>query len=209
MDNQTFNAMVASFMCHAFSTPIGNISNALDMVDDEDEDMRAFARRSLSSSADKTRALLEAYRYAFGVPGTEEGEMAQDAVAAFVTNLASSQNFKCEVAVDPETTPLSIVRIWVALGLVGSGLLSKRTEGTAQLSVVDGEAHLRFEVAGAAARLRDALEAALAGREPPGGWSSKEIHAFHLRRLVDQAGGAMTAEAGDVRVALIVRLRVP
>lgn len=206
MDAQRYSALIASYICHAFSTPAGNIANAMDAVDDEDPEMRAFGRKSMATNTAKLRALVEAFRYAFGVPGTEDAELGPDAVRTMVENLASSHSASCTVSVDAAAASMTMTRAFVTLALVGTGLLSKRTEGKAELTVRDGRATLRFEVTGPMARLREALAEALAGREPASGWSSKEAHALHLRRLIDQAGGSLSAETAEGRIAIVAEL---
>ncbi|HSG95212.1 MAG TPA: histidine phosphotransferase, partial [Afifellaceae bacterium] len=63
-------ALVASRVCHDIISPVGAITNGLEVLDEErDESMREFAMDLIRRSATQASAKLQFARLAFGASG--------------------------------------------------------------------------------------------------------------------------------------------
>ena len=62
-------ALVASRVCHDIISPVGAITNGLEVLDEEDSgDMKEFAMEPIRKSARQASAKLQFARLAFGAP---------------------------------------------------------------------------------------------------------------------------------------------
>ncbi len=84
-------ALVASRVCHDIISPVGAITNGLEVLDEEgNEDMRDFAMDLIRKSARQASAKLQFARLAFGAAGSAGAEIdlgdAQKVAAGFLEN---------------------------------------------------------------------------------------------------------------------------
>lgn len=70
MNDLDFAALLCSRLCHDLISPVGAISNGIEILSDEsDENMRAEVMKLLELSASQTSNRLKFYRLAFGAAG--------------------------------------------------------------------------------------------------------------------------------------------
>src|SRR5690554_5668611 len=84
-------ALVASRVCHDIISPVGAMTNGLEVLDEEgNEDMRDFAMDLIRKSARQASAKLQFARLAFGAAGSAGAEIdlgdAQKVAAGFLEN---------------------------------------------------------------------------------------------------------------------------
>ena len=84
-------ALVASRVCHDIISPVGAITNGLEVLDEENaEDMKEFAMDLIRKSARQASAKLQFARLAFGAAGSAGAEIdlgdAQSVAAGFLAN---------------------------------------------------------------------------------------------------------------------------
>ncbi|WP_417766879.1 histidine phosphotransferase ChpT [Stappia sp.] len=84
-------ALVASRVCHDIISPVGAITNGLEVLDEEDnEDMKDFAMDLIRKSARQASAKLQFARLAFGAAGSAGAEIdlgdAHSVAAGFLAN---------------------------------------------------------------------------------------------------------------------------
>ena len=84
-------ALVASRVCHDIISPVGAITNGLEVLDEEgSEDMRDFAMDLIRKSARQASAKLQFARLAFGAAGSAGAEIdlgdAQVVATGFMEN---------------------------------------------------------------------------------------------------------------------------
>lgn len=70
MDELDFASLICSRLCHDLISPVGAISNGIEILGDEDDEaMRAEVMKLLESSAHQTSNRLKFFRLAFGAAG--------------------------------------------------------------------------------------------------------------------------------------------
>ncbi len=70
MNEIEFSALLCSRLCHDLISPVGAISNGLEIIgDEEDENMRREVMNMLSQSAEVTSSKLKFFRLSFGAAG--------------------------------------------------------------------------------------------------------------------------------------------
>ncbi len=70
MKELDFSALLCSRLCHDLISPVGAISNGIEILNDEDDDvMRMEVMKLLELSASQTSNRLKFYRLAFGAAG--------------------------------------------------------------------------------------------------------------------------------------------
>lgn len=73
--------LVCSRLCHDLISPVGAVSNGLELMAEEgDDDLMADARRLVESSSQRASALLQMYRCAYGNAGNQASFGAGEAV---------------------------------------------------------------------------------------------------------------------------------
>ena len=92
-------ALVASRVCHDIISPVGAITNGLEVLDEEgSEDMREFAMDLIRKSARQASAKLQFARLAFGAAGSAGAEIdlgdAQVVATGFMENEKSDLNWQ-------------------------------------------------------------------------------------------------------------------
>ena len=70
MEESDFAALLCSRLCHDLISPVGAISNGIEILSDEDDEgMRLEVMKLLELSASQTSNRLKFYRLAFGSAG--------------------------------------------------------------------------------------------------------------------------------------------
>lgn len=92
-------ALVASRVCHDIISPVGAITNGLEVLDEEgSEDMREFAMDLIRKSARQASAKLQFARLAFGAAGSAGAEIdlgdAQVVATGFMENEKADLNWQ-------------------------------------------------------------------------------------------------------------------
>lgn len=159
-------ALIASRVCHDIISPVGAITNGLELLDDEStpEDMRVFAMDLIKKSARQASAKLKFCRIAFGAAGSAGSEIdladAEDVARGFMANEKPDLSWQAPRALMPKN------RVKLLLNLVLMTIGAVPRGGTIAVRISDDVANPTFTLtcAGPNARVPANVEAMLAGR---------------------------------------------
>ncbi len=205
-DGQDLAALVAGKLCHDFISPSGAIVSGLDLLKDPSaQDMRDDALGLIEASATKLVTLVNFARIAFGAATTAErfstGELeavirpAFDGIRPQLDWRVPDRSFS-----KPEARALLNLAQLTGGALPGGGqaILTVRDEGTGV--VLEGLAE------GPRARLKGEVVTGLAGQKLTEGLQGQWIQPYWLWLTAQGAGGSVTVETGEDRVALTVAM---
>lgn len=160
-------ALVASRVCHDIISPVGAITNGLEVLDDENgEDMKAFAMDLIRKSARTASAKLQFARLAFGAAGSAGAEIdlgdAQSVAAGFLANERADLDWQVpRLLMAKNRVKLLLNLILLANQCVPrGGLITVTMDGDAQAPV------FRLKVTGSTTKAPSAVLDLASGAEP-------------------------------------------
>jgi histidine phosphotransferase ChpT len=194
-------ALLCSRLCHDMLSPVGALSNGLELLADEkDPEMRKRCFELLEQSAKISTDKLKFFRLAYGAAGGFGDEVPSDEPRDLVGGLiAANERVEFEWGVSDTTLPKPAVKVLLNLAaiaidaLVRGGTLAigaERRDGATEIAVRAAGPRVAFD-----ANIGKALDGSLAARELTG----RTAPAHMIRLLADELGGgvqyALNAEA--------------
>lgn len=201
-------SQLCSRLCHDMMSPVGALSNGLELLADEtDPDMRRRCFELLEQSARISADKLKFFRLAFGAAG-DLGEQVPlaEARAAIATLPGAGDRLTINWVIADEALPKAAVKTLLNFALIGSEALVRG--GTLDLGAeADGAAS---EVVVRAAGSRIAFDAAigrvLQGSAAADDLSSRTAPAAMVHRLAASLGGRVQVALGDDALVLGAQL---
>jgi histidine phosphotransferase ChpT len=194
-------ALLCSRLCHDLLSPVGALSNGLELLADEkDPEMRARCFELLEQSARVSADKLKFFRLAYGAAGgfgdTVQVEEPRELIAALV---GSNERVKLEWSVSDTALPKAAVKVLLNLAsialdaLVRGGTLSVGAESR------DGATEIAVRAAGPRVAFDGSIGKALDGSLNEADLSGRTAPAHMIRLLAEELGGglqyALSAEA--------------
>jgi histidine phosphotransferase ChpT len=193
-------ALLCSRVCHDVISPVGAITNGLELLEvEDDEGMREMAMGLVKKSARQASAKLQFCRIAFGAAGSagsiiDMGE-AGDVAKAFV----GDEKVKLDWQAPRENRPKQQVKLLLNMMLIG--MASVPRGGVVTVSA-DGSGFL-VRAVGEGARINDKVEQVLSGTANIDEIDARLVQPYYTKRLAAAAGLALalSMDGGDVVVA--------
>jgi histidine phosphotransferase ChpT len=185
-----FASLLCSRLCHDLLSPVGAMSNGIELLADEDEpEMRARVIELLADSARASADRLKFFRLAFGSGGGFGEELDTAEIKGAVEGLVRG-NKRIELVwlVEAQAMPKVCAKVLLNLAMVAFDALVRG--GRLFCGVEDGEVVVRAE--GARLVLDADIRTVLSGGDAPA--SSRTSQAWLVRRLAE-------AERGRVAIA--------
>jgi histidine phosphotransferase ChpT len=194
-------ALLCSRLCHDMLSPVGALSNGLELLADEkDPEMRKRCFELLEQSARISTDKLKFFRLAYGAAGGFGDEVPSDEPRGLVAGLiAANERVALEWAVADATLPKPAVKVLLNLSaiaidaLIRGGTLSigaERRGGATEIAVRAAGPRVAFD-----GNIGKALDGSLDPRELAG----RTAPAHMIRLLAEELGGglqyALSAEA--------------
>lgn len=197
-------SLIASRLCHDLLSPVGALSNGLELLADErDPDMRQRCFELLEQSAKTSADKLRFFRLAFGAGGGFGEAIPLAEPRAVVDALAGgSGRITLNWAMAGDTMPKAAVKVLLNLALIGiealvrGGTLDIAAETRVAESVVaeTGAGHVTeivVRAAGPRIAFDPAVGHALDGTLATDALSSKTAPAFLIQQMAAEAGGGL------------------
>lgn len=190
-------SLLCSRLCHDMLSPVGALSNGLELLADEkDPDMRRKCFELLEQSARISADKLRFFRLAFGAAGGF-GEMVPIAEPRALIDALVGNNGRIQAnwALGGDSLPKPAVKTLLNLGLIGIEALVRG--GTLDIAAelrTDGpqpSSEIVIRASGARVVFDRTIGLALEGTLPPEELSSRTAPAAMLRQLVDSLGGTL------------------
>lgn len=194
-----FASLLCSRLCHDLLSPVGAMSNGLELLaDEQDPAMRERVMELLSDSARASTDRLKFFRLAFGAAGGfGETVDAAEVRAAAEGLVRANARIRFGWMVEAPTIGKAAAKILLNLTMIGFDALVRG--GQLDLGVEGGEVVLRAEGPRLVldAEIRDVLAGGSAAM------TSRTSAAWLIRRLAEDAGGSLALADNDPGVLLI------
>jgi histidine phosphotransferase ChpT len=194
-----FASLLCSRLCHDLLSPVGAMSNGLELLADEDDpDMRARVMELLADSARASADRLKFFRLAFGAGGGFGETLDSYEVRAAIEGLVRG-NARVELGwlVETPTIPKAAAKILLNLAVIGFDALVRG--GRLDCGFENGEVVVRAE--GARLVLDAEIRTILASGQ--GAVTSRTSVAWLIRRLADEESGQIELADGDEGILLL------
>jgi histidine phosphotransferase ChpT len=186
-------SLLASRLCHDMLSPVGALSNGLELLAEEkDPEMRKRCFELLEQSAKISADKLKFFRLAFGAAGGFGDMVAVEEPRALVDALAGN-NARVSVnwALGVATMPKPAVKVLLNFALLGMEALVRG--GTLDIGAESrgGASEIVVRAAGPRIAFDQAIGAALEGVLGEDGLTSRNAPAFMLYQIAARQGGGL------------------
>ena len=172
--------LMASRICHDLVSPVGAVSNGIELMQELGPDAGEEAAQLVASSAQQASIRLKCFRLAYGAAGTDKNIGLREVRDSF-SDLMKGARVKLEFAPGLDTHLASAPRGFFKclLNLMILAEECTRGEGAIAVFAVDGAAGARVTVTGAHIAFREGVEAALKvdGIDPEN-LEPRSVHAY-------------------------------
>ena len=186
-------AMLCSRLCHDMLSPVGAMTNGLELFSDEkDPAMRGRIVELLEQSAKTSADKLKFFRLAFGAAGGF-GELVpvDEAKAVIEALIGNNGRIEARWALSGAALPKPAIKMLLNLAMIGIEALVRG--GTLDLGAElrEGETEIVIRAAGPRIAFDPLVGRALEGTLGEGELSSRTAPAVMLRQLSDGMGGSL------------------
>jgi histidine phosphotransferase ChpT len=188
--------LMASRICHDLVSPVGAISNGVELMRDMGEDAEEEAMQLIADSAQQASFRLKCFRLAYGAAGTDRNIGFLEVKDAFTDWLKSGRvevEFDQELALKFSMPPRGFLKSVLNLTMFAEECC--RGEGKISVSAQEGNKGINVLVTGNRVGLRDGAEAALKGEIHPDELDARAVHAYLTGRFAEYFGFRITHQA--------------
>lgn len=194
-------ALLCSRLCHDLLSPVGALSNGLELLAEErDPEMRKRCMELLEQSARISADKLKFFRLAYGAAGGFDSEVPVDEPQALVRALVSAnERIELQWAVAEQTLPKVAVKVLLNLSAIAIDALIRGGTLAIGAEKRNGATEIALRAAGPRVAFDGNIGKALDGSLPPEDLSGRTAPAHLVRLLTQERGGglqfALTGEA--------------
>ena len=192
-------SLLASRLCHDMLSPVGALSNGLELLREEkDPEMRKRCFELLEQSAKASADKLKFFRLAFGAAGGF-GEMVPVAEARELITALIGDSGRIELtwAVTGETLPKAAVKTLLNLAAIGIEALVRGGALEVGGELRDGSSEIVIRATGNRIAFDENIGRALDGSLPAAELSSRTAPAAMLHQLAASTGGGLQWQLGE------------
>lgn len=186
-------SLLCSRLCHDLLSPVGALSNGLELLADEkDPEMRKRCFELLEQSARISADKLKFFRLAFGAAGGF-GVMVPVAEARAVVDALVGNNGRIEVkwALGGDSLPKPAVKTMLNLALIGIEALVRGGTLDIGAELREGASEIVIRASGPRIAFDPVVGQALEGKLPAAELSSKTAPAAMIQELAASLGGGL------------------
>lgn len=186
-------AVLCSRLCHDMLSPVGALSNGLELLADEkDPEMRRRCFELLEQSARISADKLKFFRLAYGAAGGFGEEVPADEPRALIAGLvAGNERVTLEWAVAEPTLPKPAIKVLLNLAAIALDALIRG--GTLEVGAErrDGATEIAVRASGQRVAFDANIGKALDGSLDDGELTGKTAPAHLIRLITDELGGGL------------------
>ncbi len=205
MTSQTdLAALMCSRLCHDMLSPVGALSNGLELLaDEQDPEMRARCVELLEQSAKISTDKLKFFRLAFGAAGgfgeAVPVEEAQEVIAALASD---AKRVELKWAIASSSLPKPSVKVLLNLSQIALDALVRG--GTLDIGAErrDGNIEIVTRAAGDRIAFDETIGRALQGDLDASEISSRTAAAHMIALLAEEMGGGLQYQVSDNALVL-------
>jgi histidine phosphotransferase ChpT len=197
-------SLLCSRLCHDMLSPVGALSNGLELLADEkDPEMRARCFELLEQSARSSADKLKFFRLAFGAAGGFGELVAVNEARVLVDALvANNPRITIEWALGSEAMPKPAIKTLLNFALIGMEALPRGGVLALAAEQRDGASEIVVRAEGARIAFDRDIGRALEGQLPEGDLSSRTAPSAMLAALAQTVGGQLQYMLGDDALVL-------
>lgn len=197
-------AMMCSRLCHDMLSPVGALSNGLELLADEtDPEMRARCIELLEQSAKISTDKLKFFRLAFGAAGgfgeAVPIEEAQEVVAALA---ADAKRVELNWAIADSTLPKPAIKVLLNLSQIALDALVRGGSLDIGAEKREGNIEIVARATGARIAFDETIGHALQGDLDPSEITSRTAAAHMIALLAEEMGGGLQYALSDEALVL-------
>ncbi|WP_088310215.1 histidine phosphotransferase family protein [Novosphingobium sp. B 225] len=196
-------ALLCSRLCHDLLSPVGALSNGLELLAEEkDPEMRKRCMELLEQSARISADKLKFFRLAFGAAGGFGEQVAVEEPRALVDALvANNERITVQWALGVATMPKPAVKVLLNLAAIGIDALIRGGTLDVGAESRDGASEIVIRASGPRIAFDPEVGKALSGEMPTDGLSSRTAPAWMIAQIAaGQGGGLQYALSEDALV---------
>lgn len=194
-------ALLCSRLCHDMLSPVGALSNGLELLADEkDPEMRRRCFELLEQSARISTDKLKFFRLAYGAAGGFGDEVPTDEPRRLIEGLvAANERIELQWVMGDASLPKPAVKVLLNLAAIAVDALVRGGTLAVGAERRDGATEIAVRAAGPRVAFDGAIGKALDGSLSEGELSGRTAPAHMVRLLAEETGGglqyALSAEA--------------
>ena len=197
-------ALLCSRLCHDMLSPVGALSNGLELLRDErDPEMRRRCMELLEQSARISADKLKFFRLAFGAAGGfgEDVDVAEPR-AVIAALVGDNGRIELNWAVSQPFLPKPAVKLLLNLASIGIEALVRGGTLVIGAETRGGACEIAVSAEGPRIAFDENIGKALSGTLPPEDLSSRTAPAHMMHLLAAQTGGGVQYALGEGRLVL-------
>jgi histidine phosphotransferase ChpT len=186
-------ALLCSRLCHDMLSPVGALSNGLELLRDErDPQMRQRCMELLEQSARISADKLKFFRLAYGAAGGFGQAVPVEEPRALVQALlGDNDRITLAWAVSDDMLPKAAVKVLLNLAAIGIDALPRGGNLDIGAETRDGATEIAVRAAGARIAFDRTIGQALEGSLPDDQLSGRTAPAHMVRLLAEERGGGL------------------
>lgn len=192
-------ALLCSRLCHDLLSPVGALTNGLELLADEkDPEMRKRCFELLEQSAKISADKLKFFRLAFGAAGGFGEMVAVDEPRSLVDALVGNNGrITANWALGAPALPKAAVKVLLNLSMIAIEALVRGGTLDIGAELREGAAEIVIRAAGPKIAFDPVIGRALDGSLVTGELSSRTAPAFMLQQLAASTGGGLQFSLND------------
>lgn len=202
-------ALLCSRLCHDMMSPVGALSNGLELLaDEQDEEMRKRCIELLEQSALVSANKLKFFCLAFGAAGGFSDDVSTEEPRELVRGLiGGNQKIELHWAIAEPTLPKPAVKVLLNLAAIGADSLIRGGILAVGAELRDGATEIAIRASGPRVVFDPAIGQALEGSLPNEQLSGRTAPAHMISLLTHELGGQIQYMLADD--ALIIGAVLP
>lgn len=171
--------LVASRICHDLVSPVGAVSNGVELMQELGEDAGAEAVKLIADSAQQASTRLKAFRLSYGAAGTDKNIGFKDIKEVFSDLLKAGRvqaEFEPDLGVKFSMPPRGFFKCLLNLLVLAEEC--NHGEGKIHAGAAEDNKGIRVIVTGRNPGFREGAEAALKGETAADDLDPRSVHAF-------------------------------
>ncbi|MDD9901830.1 MAG: histidine phosphotransferase family protein [Alphaproteobacteria bacterium] len=180
---------IASRICHDLVSPVGAISNGVELMQELGEDAGAEAVKLIATSAHQASFRLKAFRLSYGAAGTDKNIGFKDISEAFTDLISASRvkvTFEDGLSAKFSMPPRGFFKCLLNLLILAEEC--NHGEGSLNVTAIDGNKGIAIQVSGKNPGFREGAADALVGKTDPDDLDPRLVHAYVTGRFAEWFG---------------------
>ncbi len=197
-------SLLCSRLCHDMLSPVGALSNGLELLADEtDPAMRKQCMELLEQSARISRDKLKFFRLAFGAAGGFGDAVPVEESKAVIEALAvDGKKIELNWAIEGPSLPKPAVKVMLNFAHIALDALIRGGSLDIGAEMREGAAEIVVRASGPRIAFDDTIGKVIEGNMAPGELSSRTAAAHMIALLAEETGGGLQYKRTDETLVL-------